>query len=152
MGDPLPCCAGDLLGGVHLLPPTSLKPASPLPETVLRSFSPLCPPEWRGGFSSCCFPLPLGGLSPLSRLCLLGGLVALGPYLQGTWEGLTSYHPTKMGGGLFGLGAWGHHFTLNSALGAADCLGRRALPHTSLVPSAASALRVCLGGAACPQG
>lgn len=102
--DQLPCCARELLWGVHLLPSISPKPASPLPEMVLRSYSPLCPPKWRGGVSSCCFPLPLGGLSPPFGLCLLGELAALGPYLQGTWEGLTPYHPTKMGrggGGVF---------------------------------------------------
>lgn len=89
MGDPLPCCAEDLLGGSHPPPlsspcPHPPQPMSPLPKTVLRSFSPLSP-NWGGGMglSSCCFPLPLGGLDPSIQTLPAGRLGALGPYLPG---------------------------------------------------------------------
>lgn len=69
MGDLLPCCAEDLLGGPILphCPAPAPFPPNLCPHSTKR-FSgpfPLCPPTGEGGgVSSCCFPLPLGGLDP----------------------------------------------------------------------------------------
>lgn len=128
-------------GGGPVLPAPSPcvphpQPASPLPETVLRSFSPPCPLEWGGGGQQLLLSTAFGGRGldtppPQSGLCLLGGWQPSAPICRGAQEGLTSYHPPKNGGGgcLIGLGAWGHHRTLNSALGAADHIeGGMSLP------------------------
>lgn len=123
-------------------------PASLCPPSTKR-FSgpfPLCPPIGEGGgLSSCCFPLPLGGLDPSIQTA--------------RWEAgspwplsaeATGQSPSKNAGSLTALGAQGCHHTLNCALGAADHLeGGMSLP---LLMPAAPTEGLSFAGAAQPQG
>lgn len=56
-----------------------------------------------GGVSSCCFPLPLGGLDPSIQTLPAGRLAALGPYLLRLQGRLTPCHPPKKQGVLLAL-------------------------------------------------
>lgn len=127
MGDPLPCCAGDPLGGSRPPPlshtPSDLRP--PSPKRFSGPFPLRVPPSGEGGSAAAAFHCLWGGdWTPPSGLCLLGGLAALGPYLQGGPKRVNPLPPPKNGGGLIGLGVW----ALNSALGAADHLGGGHVP------------------------
>lgn len=108
MGDPLSCCAEDLLGGSH--PPPCPAPASFPPTCVLpppngsQVLFPSVPRLGRGGgVSSCCFPLPLGGLDHSIQTVPTGRLAALGPYLLRLQDRLTPAHPPKKQGVLLAL-------------------------------------------------
>lgn len=93
MGDPLPCCAEDLLGGVPSSPNVQPLPSSPPacvppPQNGSQVLFPSVPQLGRrDGVSSCCFPLPLGGLDPSIQTLPAGRLAALGPYLPGYGAG-----------------------------------------------------------------
>lgn len=154
MGDPLPCCAEDLLGGSHPPPlssscPFPPQPVSPLHKTVLRSFSPLSP-DWGGGWAQqLLLSTAFGRTGSLHPDCLLGGWQPFAPVCRGYRTGNT-LSPSKNTGSLTALGAQGCHHTLNCALGAADHLeGGMSLP---LLMPAAPAEGLCFAGAAQPQG
>lgn len=106
MGDPLPCCAEDLLGGGPILPhcPASAPFPPNLCPSSTKRFSgpfPLCSLTGEGdGVSSCCFPLPLGGLDHSIQTLPAGRLAALGPYLPRLQDPLTLCHPPKKAGSL----------------------------------------------------
>lgn len=78
-------------------------PPSLCPSSTKR-FSgpfPLCSLTGEGdGVSSCCFPLPLGGLDHSIQTLPAGRLAALGPYLPRLQDPLTLCHPPKKAGSL----------------------------------------------------
>lgn len=106
MGDPLPCCAGDPLGGSRPPPlshtPSNLRP--PSPKRFSGPFPLRVPPSGEGGSAAAAFHCLWGGTGPphLGSACW-GGWRPSAPICRGAQKGLTPYHPQKMGGVLLAL-------------------------------------------------
>lgn len=138
MGDPLPCCAEDLLEGVPSSPTVQL-PSPPtcvlLPPNGSQVLFPSVPRLGRrGGVSSCCFPLPLRGLDPSIQTLPAGRLAALGSYLPRLQGRLTPGRPPKKQGVLLALVHRAATIPL-TPLGAADHLeGSMSLPLHACCP------------------
>lgn len=142
------CWGGPVLPQCPTSPP-HLHPSSP--KRFSGPFPLHVPLSGEGGVSSCCFPLPFGGdWTPPSRLCLLGGLAALGPYLQRDARRVNPLPPPKSGEGAL-LAPLVHRSAALPLVQLITLGGAR--PYPSLVPSAAPCLGgLCFERAAWPQG